>query len=155
VRNPGRFVTRSMLAAGRPVVHSIDAAPVASPVSGAVVRDQGIGSVGDARPVRGARIGRRVFAATSARVLTVLATVLAVAAGTTAPAFADSGVVRAETATGFGMLGPVGLVAVGFGIVGMALGVVRQRRKARAKAAEAAAGVLEEPTRPLEPLQQP
>ncbi|WP_199785771.1 MULTISPECIES: hypothetical protein [Actinomycetes] len=85
----------------------------------------------------------------------MLATVLLTAVGTGATAFADDSVVRAETtSTGFGMLGPVGLVAVGFGVIGMALGVVRQRRKARAKTldAVAAAGVLEEePTRPLEP----
>ncbi|MET9001175.1 hypothetical protein [Amycolatopsis sp. Hca4] len=35
----------------------------------------------------------------------------------------------------FGLLGPVGLVAVALGIVGMTLGVLRQRRKTRAAAA--------------------
>nr|WP_246076716.1 hypothetical protein [Amycolatopsis cihanbeyliensis] len=35
----------------------------------------------------------------------------------------------------FGLLGPVGLVAVALGVVGMALGVLRQRRKAREHAA--------------------
>ncbi|MEU0537708.1 hypothetical protein [Amycolatopsis tolypomycina] len=39
---------------------------------------------------------------------------------------------NAET---FGVLGPVGLVAVALGIVGMTLGVLRQRRKTRAAAA--------------------
>ncbi|MFE3172564.1 hypothetical protein ACFXPA_05795 [Amycolatopsis sp. NPDC059090] len=97
----------------------------------------------------------RSWAVAGGRVLAVLATMLVAAVGTGATAFADTGVVRAETtSTGFGMLGPVGLVAVGFGIIGMALGVVRQRRKARAKAIEAVAAartIDEEPTRPLEP----
>jgi hypothetical protein len=55
----------------------------------------------------------------------------------------------------FGLLGPVGLAAVALGIVGMTAGVVRQRRKARAAAAEAApvvamaeATLADEPTRP-------
>ena len=100
-------------------------------------------------------MSRGVLAAAGVRVLTVLATVMAMAAGTTATAFADQGVARAETAAGFGMLGPVGLVAVGFGILGMAFGVVRQRRKARAKEVEAAAPIAtDEPTRPLEPVRQ-
>ncbi|MEU6646244.1 hypothetical protein ABZ863_27375 [Saccharomonospora sp. NPDC046836] len=34
----------------------------------------------------------------------------------------------------FGLLGPVGLIAVVLGVLGMTAGVVRQRRKARAKA---------------------
>lgn len=38
-------------------------------------------------------------------------------------------------AESFGVLGPVGLVAVALGIVGMTLGVLRQRRKTRAAAA--------------------
>lgn len=43
---------------------------------------------------------------------------------------------RAETTNmAFGLLGPVGLIAVALGIVGMAFGVLRQRRKARAAAA--------------------
>jgi hypothetical protein len=37
----------------------------------------------------------------------------------------------------FGILGPVGLVAVAIGVLGMAAGVLRQRRKARVDAAEA------------------
>ncbi|WP_420867539.1 hypothetical protein [Amycolatopsis rubida] len=109
-------------------------------------------------PARGAaRAGRGSCSLVIAggRVLAVLATILVAAVGTGAAAFADDNVVRAETtSTGFGMLGPVGLVAVGFGVIGMALGVVRQRRKARAKAIEAIAAARtleEEPTRPLEP----
>ncbi|MEU5257821.1 hypothetical protein [Amycolatopsis sp. NPDC021455] len=55
-------------------------------------------------------------------------------------AFADATTVRADTnAESFGVLGPVGLVAVALGIVGMTLGVLRQRRKTRAAAALAAA----------------
>ncbi|WP_240691396.1 MULTISPECIES: hypothetical protein [Amycolatopsis] len=105
-------------------------------------------------PVRRAVRGSRSLVVAGGRVLAVLATVLVAAVGTGATAFADDSVVRAETTSaGFGMLGPVGLVAVGFGVIGMALGVVRQRRKARAKALEAvaAAGALDEETRPLEP----
>ncbi|WP_020662657.1 hypothetical protein [Amycolatopsis benzoatilytica] len=172
MRNPGRFVTRSTLAAGRPARHPIVAAPVAlpgltgspaaalapvrHPVDGPVSHSSVRGSLRSRVSAPGVRrAAGSLLAVASARVLTVLATVLAVLAGTTATAFADQGVARAETAAGFGMLGPVGLVAVGFGIVGMALGVVRQRRKARAKVAEAAAGIsADEATRPLEPVQQ-
>ncbi|MFD2466675.1 hypothetical protein [Amycolatopsis silviterrae] len=144
MRNPGRFVTRSTLASGRPALY-----PSVTPSGAARDQARAAGSS------RSAAFGRRSLAVAGGRVLAVLATILVAAAGTSATAFADDGVVRAETtSTGFGMLGPVGLVAVGFGIIGMALGVVRQRRKARAKAIEAvaAAGALdEEPTRPLEP----
>ncbi|WP_245633926.1 hypothetical protein [Amycolatopsis jejuensis] len=93
------------------------------------------------------------------RVLAILLTVLVTSAGTATAAFADDGVARAETTSaGFGMLGPVGLVAVAFGIVGMTLGVLRQRRKARTRAAaviRAAEPETDEPTRPLEPLRLP
>jgi hypothetical protein len=58
-------------------------------------------------------------------------------AGGVTIAQADS---NAET---FGLLGPVGLVAVALGIVGMTLGVLRQRRKTRL--AEAAPAVPEVP----------
>lgn len=140
MRNAGRFVTRSMLALGRPALRS-STTPSGVPGTGAAERT----SVRDTRSL----------AIAGGRVLAVLATILVAAVGTGATALADNGVVRAETtSTGFGMLGPVGLVAVGFGVLGMALGVVRQRRKARAKAIEAvaAAGALdEEPNRPLEP----
>lgn len=51
-------------------------------------------------------------------------------------AFADVTTARADSnAESFGVLGPVGLVAVALGIVGMTLGVLRQRRKTRAAAA--------------------
>ena len=48
-----------------------------------------------------------------------------------------AGVAHADTGTetsaaSFGVLGPVGLAAVALGIVGMTLGVMRQRRKTRA-----------------------
>ncbi|MBB2501346.1 hypothetical protein H5411_19690 [Amycolatopsis echigonensis] len=149
MRNPGRFVTRSTLALGRPALRSS-------------VTPSGVSATRAAErtPVRDGRgavaAGSRRSLAAAGRVLAVLATILIAAVGTGATAFADNGVVQAETtSTGFGMLGPVGLVAVGFGVIGMALGVVRQRRKARAKEIEAvaAAGALdEEPTRPLEPV---
>lgn len=49
----------------------------------------------------------------------------------------------------FGVLGPVGLGAVALGIVGMALGVVRQRRKA---AQEAALEAEQAPVAPVAPM---
>ncbi|WP_208608411.1 hypothetical protein [Amycolatopsis pretoriensis] len=59
-------------------------------------------------------------------------------------AVADVTTAQADTnAESFGVLGPVGLVAVALGIVGMTLGVLRQRRKARV--AEAAPAVPETP----------
>jgi hypothetical protein len=52
-----------------------------------------------------------------------------------ATALADVTTAQAETNTdSFGVLGPVGLVAVAIGIVGMTLGVLRQRRKTRSTA---------------------
>ena len=61
-------------------------------------------------------------------------------------ASADVSNTQGETAVeSFGVLGPVGLVAVALGIVGMTLGVLRQRRKTRAAAlaTEPAAPVAE------------
>jgi len=50
-------------------------------------------------------------------------------------ALADVTTAQADTnADSFGVLGPVGLVAVALGIVGMTLGVLRQRRKIRSTA---------------------
>lgn len=45
----------------------------------------------------------------------------------------DTRQVDAEISS-FGLLGPVGLAAVALGVIGMALGVLRQRRKAQAAA---------------------
>nr|WP_091505191.1 hypothetical protein [Amycolatopsis sacchari] len=66
--------------------------------------------------------------------------VLALSASTL---FAAPGVANAAEAQlnptnemSFGLLGPVGLAAVVLGVVGMALGVVRQRRKAAQPPAE-------------------
>lgn len=57
------------------------------------------------------------------------------------------------TGVSLGLLGPVGLAAVLLGIIGMALGIVRQRRKAQAQAAEI---VPEDPTHPiLTPYRRP
>ncbi|WP_328606335.1 hypothetical protein OG943_41430 [Amycolatopsis sp. NBC_00345] len=96
----------------------------------------------------------------SARTATLVAFPAALLLAGSSVAFADDGVARAETTSaGFGMLGPVGLVAVALGIVGMMLGVLRQRRKARAAAAPAPVAEprvdSEDPTRPLTPLRQP
>ncbi|MFI6027913.1 hypothetical protein [Amycolatopsis magusensis] len=53
----------------------------------------------------------------------------------------------------FGVLGPVGLVAVVFGVLGMAAGVLRQRKKARAAAEQAEAAPAEPPA--LTPTRSP
>jgi hypothetical protein len=67
-----------------------------------------------------------------------------VVGGTTAVA-AEKGAAPVEAdLTAFGLLGPVGLAAVALGIIGMGLGVVRQRRKSQA-AAEAANRSAEPP----------
>jgi hypothetical protein len=59
-------------------------------------------------------------------------------------------------ATSFGLLGPVGLAAVVLGIVGMALGVVRQRRKAAQAPAEPAPQISEDvAAQPLTPYRRP
>jgi hypothetical protein len=85
----------------------------------------------------------------SLRVLRAAAVVALVPAGLLlaggASAFADvTTTAQADTnAESFGVLGPVGLVAVALGIVGMTLGVLRQRRKTRL--AEAAPAVPEVP----------
>lgn len=57
--------------------------------------------------------------------------------------------------TSFGLLGPVGLAAVVLGIVGMALGVVRQRRKAAEVPAEPAPQVAEVAPQPVTPYRRP
>ncbi|GAA4540879.1 hypothetical protein [Amycolatopsis samaneae] len=70
-------------------------------------------------------------------VLVAVPAALLLAAG--GAALADDPEARVETSVvSFGLLGPVGVVAVALGIVGMALGVLRQRRKARAAAVAAA-----------------
>lgn len=64
----------------------------------------------------------------------VVLTSLTAGAGV-ANAAGETSQVEAEI-TSFGLLGPVGLAAVALGVVGMALGVLRQRRKAQGAAAE-------------------
>jgi hypothetical protein len=74
----------------------------------------------------------------------VPAGLLVLGAGAASAQEAADTTVRAEpSAVTFGLLGPVGLVAVALGIVGMTAGVVRQRRKARA------AAIAETPTAPI------
>jgi heme/copper-type cytochrome/quinol oxidase subunit 2 len=68
----------------------------------------------------------------SAVVLTVLAT------GTGVASAADETTQVDAEISSFGLLGPVGLAAVALGVIGMALGVLRQRRKAQAEAQEQA-----------------
>ncbi|GAB3708548.1 hypothetical protein GCM10027598_13060 [Amycolatopsis oliviviridis] len=71
------------------------------------------------------------------RAASVVAIPVALLVAGAVPASAAESTSRSEMA--FGLLGPVGLIAVALGIVGMAFGVFRQRRKARAAAAPAPA----------------
>ncbi|MEU3621562.1 hypothetical protein BS329_22025 [Amycolatopsis coloradensis] len=65
----------------------------------------------------------------AARTAAVVAIPVALLVAGAGPASAAESTSRSEMA--FGLLGPVGLIAVALGIVGMAFGVFRQRRKAR------------------------
>lgn len=97
---------------------------------------------------------------TSATVVAVPSGLLVLGAGVASAQEAQTTTVHAEpAAVTFGLLGPVGLVAVALGIVGMTAGVLRQRRKTRAAvvtaepgaptvAAMAEAVLVEKPTRP-------
>ncbi|MFE6617398.1 hypothetical protein [Amycolatopsis sp. NPDC057786] len=71
-------------------------------------------------------------ALSAARVAAVIAIPVALLVAGAVPASAADATSRSEMA--FGLLGPVGLIAVALGVVGMAFGVFRQRRKARAAA---------------------
>ncbi|MFJ8913164.1 hypothetical protein [Amycolatopsis sp. NPDC102389] len=82
-----------------------------------------------------------------ARVAAVIAIPVALLVAGAVPASAAESTSRSEMA--FGLLGPVGLIAVALGIVGMALGVFRQRRKARA------AAVAPAPAAPVQPAAPP
>lgn len=73
----------------------------------------------------------------AARAAAVVAIPVALLVAGAVPASAADTTSRSEMA--FGLLGPVGLIAVALGVVGMAFGVFRQRRKARAAAAPAPA----------------
>ena len=74
------------------------------------------------------------------------------AAGTGVAGAAET--VSATTDSSFGLLGPVGLVAVLLGVIGMTLGVLRRRRKAQAVSSSAEPD--EETTGPsLTPYRQP
>lgn len=77
---------------------------------------------------------RSALPAARAAVVAALPVALLIAGAGSASAAAT--VSRADsTNMSFGLLGPVGLIAVALGIVGMAFGVLRQRRKARAATA--------------------
>ncbi|HKS49495.1 MAG TPA: hypothetical protein VJT49_31170 [Amycolatopsis sp.] len=69
------------------------------------------------------------------RVSVVLVAVLATNTGVAAAAENTTVQAKADTLP-FGLLGPVGLAAVALGILGMALGVLRQRRKSQAAVEE-------------------
>ncbi|MER6663302.1 hypothetical protein ABT256_02050 [Amycolatopsis japonica] len=81
----------------------------------------------------------------AARAAAVIAIPVALLVAGAVPASAAESASRSEMA--FGLLGPVGLIAVALGIVGMAFGVFRQRRKARA----AAVAVAPAPVAPPQP----
>ncbi|MFD4192792.1 MULTISPECIES: hypothetical protein [Amycolatopsis] len=95
---------------------------------------------------------RTVHVLRAGLVLAVLAT-----ATTTGVAAASPATQAEPTGVSFGLLGPVGLAAVLLGIIGMALGIVRQRRKAQAEAVvPVVVETPEEPTRPaLTPYRRP
>ncbi|WP_236796781.1 hypothetical protein [Amycolatopsis sp. GM8] len=96
----------------------------------------------------------RRFTIHTLRLGTILLALLAT--GTGVANAADNQVAPATETMSFGVLGPVGLAAVALGIVGMALGVIRQRRKAAQAPAEPAAEVAEDGTRPtLTPYRRP
>ncbi|MFK0243787.1 hypothetical protein ACIQUM_03750 [Amycolatopsis azurea] len=82
----------------------------------------------------------------AARVAAVIAIPVALLVAGAVPASAAEATSRSEMA--FGLLGPVGLIAVALGIVGMAFGVFRQRRKARAAAATPAPAAPAQPATP-------
>jgi heme/copper-type cytochrome/quinol oxidase subunit 2 len=83
--------------------------------------------------------------------LVVLVAGAGVADAVETPATAEAGTMS------FGLLGPVGLAAVILGVVGMTLGVIRQRRKAAAQQqAEPVIEASDEPTQPaLTPYRRP
>ncbi|TNC21672.1 hypothetical protein FG385_27525 [Amycolatopsis alkalitolerans] len=94
----------------------------------------------------------RRFSTYALRAATVLLAFLASGAGV-ANAAGDQIAPATETMS-FGLLGPVGLAAVVLGVVGMTLGVIRQRRKAAQAHAEPEVSA-EESTRPLTPYRRP
>ena len=75
----------------------------------------------------------------AAVVVALVPAALLLAGGGSAFAAVTTTAQSGANAESFGVLGPVGLVAVALGIVGMTLGVLRQRRKTRAAAALAEA----------------
>ncbi|WP_414937056.1 hypothetical protein [Amycolatopsis sp. cmx-11-51] len=82
----------------------------------------------------------------AARAAAVVAIPVALLVAGAGPASAAESTSRSEMA--FGLLGPVGLIAVALGIVGMALGVLRQRRKARVVAGGPAVATPIQPAAP-------
>lgn len=88
-----------------------------------------------ARPLARVLRGGAVLVATQA----LTAFLLVVGSGTASAAQAE------PNAMTFGLLGPVGLVAVAIGVLGMAAGIVRQRRRMRAEAVAAVEPAAEMP----------
>jgi hypothetical protein len=110
------------------------------------------GSSAGGTPVRNA-VHLLVRSATRAvRVATALTVVpvglLVVGTGTASAAGTDTTVRADSTTITFGALGPVGVIAIALGIVGMAAGVFRQRRRARAGAVVADTSTLATPVEP-------
>lgn len=85
----------------------------------------------------------------AARAAAVVAIPVALLVAGAGPASAAESTSRSEMA--FGLLGPVGLIAVALGIVGMAFGVFRQRRKARAATGGPVAPAVATPVQPATP----
>lgn len=80
------------------------------------------------------------------RIVTAALGVAAATAGLAAPAFASTGQLAAPSASTFGILGPVGIVAVGVGVVGMIAGLARRRRDALASAVAARGAAADKAT---------
>lgn len=78
------------------------------------------------------------------RMATTLVATATVFAGISTPAFAAD--LAAPSASTFGLLGPVGIVAVGLGVVGMIAGVARRRRDALARSVAARSAAAEQTT---------
>lgn len=78
------------------------------------------------------------------RMATTLVATATVFAGISTPAFAAD--LAAPSTSTFGLLGPVGIVAVGLGVVGMIAGVARRRRDALTRSVAARSAAAEQTT---------
>lgn len=88
---------------------------------------------------------RGMITRTGLRVVTMVLAVGGALSSTTLPASASTEL-AAPSPTSFGMLGPVGLIAVGIGVVGMLAGLARRRRQALARSVAARGKVADRAT---------